>query len=237
MKRKLETVTLLGVDCVDIERLIVAAEICQQEFDFAQIKLLTSLPSDNPNVVPIAPINSVEEYSRFVIEELDSYVETEQALIVQYDGFILNPNAWVDDFLTYDYIGAPWFVDNWAVGKFGLSKDLLGSMVVGNGGFSLRSKKFVALCARLAQERTLAKFHPEDVALCMWNRELLEERGMRFAPVDLARQFSFERMTDTSTEWDGQFGFHGFRWTNITKWQAKHPEYEINAEQKTICRV
>ena len=234
MKRKLETTTLLGIDCVDIDRLIVAAEICQQAFDFAEVKLLTSLPSNNSNIILIPPVDSIEEYSRFMIEELDAYVETPHVLVIQYDGFILNPSAWTDEFLAYDYIGAPWFVDRWAVGKFGLSEDLIGTSIVGNGGFSLRSKKFLSLCAELSREHALEKLHPEDAALCVWNRELLEARGARFAPVALAKQFSFERITNDHTKWDEQFGFHGFRWSDITKWQAEHPEYEINAELKTI---
>ncbi len=54
MKKDLPDVTLLGVDCVDIERLVTASEICQKEFNFAEVKLLTSLPgSGHKDVVEI----------------------------------------------------------------------------------------------------------------------------------------------------------------------------------------
>ena len=31
---------------------------------------------------------------------------TDFVLTIQHDGFILNPDAWRDDFFDYDYIGA-----------------------------------------------------------------------------------------------------------------------------------
>ena len=89
MKRKLETVTLLGIDCIDIDRLVLVSEICQEQIDFAEVKLLSSMPSSNNNTVSIRPITSIEDYSRFVIAELDQYVQTDHVLIIQYDGFIL----------------------------------------------------------------------------------------------------------------------------------------------------
>jgi len=234
MKRKLETVTLLGIDCVDLEQLILAANICQKGFDFAEIKILTSLKSTDSRVVPIEPITSTEGYSKFVIEELKKYVTTEHVLIIQYDGFILNPDAWTDEFLKYDYIGAPWLVRDLFVSEFDFPKDLMGKMVVGNGGFCLRSKRFLNISAELAKEAELKRFHPEDVSLCVWNRGLLEEKGMRFAPVEIAKRFSCEDMTDEKDKWNGEFGFHGFRWTDISEWSKKHPEYQIDTELNRI---
>jgi len=233
-KRKLNTVTLLGIDCVDIDRLVLAMDICQQEFEFADVKILTSLQSDHKNVISIKPINSVEEYSEFALSELDSYIDTSHVLIVQYDGFILNPGQWTDEFLKYDYIGAPWFVANWSVRDFDFPKELLGKLVVGGGGFSLRSKKLLSLCAKLYKENEIQRHHPEDVSICVYNRRLFEDNGIKFAPADLAKKFSFEYKSDDSDKWDGQFGFHGFKWTNISKWLEKHPEYIFDKEKYTI---
>jgi hypothetical protein len=141
MKKKLNNVTLLGIDCVDADRLKLAMEICTNNFDFAQVKILTSLAVEDKNIIKIEPIDSVEKYSEFILGELDKYVDTSHVLIVQYDGFILNPDSWTDDFLEYDYVGAPWLVADWAVNNFNFPANLLGEHVVGNGGFSLRSKK------------------------------------------------------------------------------------------------
>lgn len=236
-KRKLETVTLLGIDCVDLERLQLAMNICQEEFEFADVKILSSLKTSQKNVFAIKKINSLEEYSKFVISELDNYVETPHVMIVQHDGFILNPKQWTDEFLEYDYIGAPWLVADWSVKNFDFPEELLGKLVVGNGGFSLRSKKLTSLCARLYRENKFQRFHPEDTAIGVHNRKLLEDNGIKIAPVDLAKKFSFEGETDESDKWNGQFGFHGFKWTDISNWLVKHPEYTFDKEKYIIRRT
>lgn len=226
-KKRLENVTLLGIDCVDIDRLILAADICEKDFDFAEVKLLTSLPSSDNRVVKINHVGSTEEYSRFVLEKLDKYFDTEHVLIIQYDGFILNPKAWTDDYLKYDYIGAPWLTDDTSISKFGFPEELLGKYVVGNGGFSLRSKKLTSLCSRLVSDNFFNDiYHPEDVVLCVKNRLTLEKLGINFAPVELAKEFSYESFDINDYSWTDQFGFHGLDWTDISKWLDKHPEYK-----------
>jgi len=237
MKKKLENVTLLGIDCVNIDRLIQAAEICQKEFEFADVKLLTSIPSSHPDVIAIAPIQSVEEYSRFAIAELDTYVATSHVLIIQYDGFILNSTAWSDEFLNYDYIGAPWLVQDFSVNIFKFDPSLLGTLVVGNGGFSLRSKKLTSLCAKLSRESFFKTYHPEDVVICVHNRIFFEEQGILFAPVPVAQQFSYEAEDHDHYSWDGQFGFHGLQWTDISKWLKANPDYNIDNTIERIARA
>lgn len=228
-KTFLDNVTLLGIDCVDVERLRLAIDICRNEFDFADVKILTSLEVENTDsIVKIDAINSTEQYSEFVINHLWRYVDTSHVLLVQYDGFILNSAAWTDEYLSYDYIGAPWLVADWSVSNFSFPKELLGKYVVGNGGFTLRSKKMLSLTSKLAQSGKIATSHPEDVSLCVWNRELLEAEGIKFAPVDLAKKFSFESEDKNNYSWDGQFGFHGLKWTDISKWAKSHPEYKID---------
>ena len=80
MKKKLDTVTLIGIDCVDIKRLVLVSEICQQNIEFAAVKLLSSIESKHGDVVPIRDIKSREDYSRFVISQLDNYVSTSHVL-------------------------------------------------------------------------------------------------------------------------------------------------------------
>jgi len=101
---------------------------------------------------------------------------------------------------------------------------LLGTIVVGNGGFSLRSKKFLETSAKLMKEGKIPKIHPEDVSLCIWHKDLLDKEGISIAPPDLAGKFSIE---GDDQEYDKQFGFHGFSWTNIDKWIDMHPEYPM----------
>lgn len=223
--KKLETVTLVGIDCVELSRLRLAITICKRDFEFAETRILSSISGDG--VIKIEPLDTHEAYSKFVLEKLTNYITTNHALIVQYDGFILNPEAWSDEFLNYDYIGAPWLVGDWAIEKFDFPPKLKGQLVVGNGGFSLRSKKLLELTARLLREGKITKSYPEDCAIGVYYRELLENEGIKFAPVELAKQFSYEAYDDVNKSWDGQFGFHGLNWTDISKWTKKHSEYKI----------
>jgi len=87
-------------------------------------------------VVKIPRIASRAEYSRFVIKELGRHFRTSHLLVIQWDGYVINGKAWQEAFLEYDYIGAPW----------GFHTD---QHRVGNGGFSLRSRRlFDAASAR-----------------------------------------------------------------------------------------
>ncbi len=234
MKLNLPKLTLIGIDCVNVERLQVAMDVCEQSIQFGAVKLLTSLPTTDSRRVAIPHIGSIEQYSKFCATELKHYVDTDYVLIVQYDGFILNPNSWTDEFLKYDYIGAPWLVADWSVRDFNFPESLLGSRVVGNGGFSLRSKKFLEVSAKLVQDGKIPQIHPEDVSLCIWHKDLLTNEGIAIAPPELAAKFSIEGDDDV---YDNQFGFHGFSWTDIDQWINSHPEYPLIAEAYKQARA
>jgi len=216
--KKLKNVTLFGLDCINIERLIKAAEICCEKFEFANVKLLTSLPSNNKNIVPINHVGSIKKYSEFILKKINDYIDTDLVLIIQHDGFILNPKAWNDNFLNYDYIGAPLWVED--------------KLVVGNGGFSLRSKKLIELLQNdnniyVEENPSHVYGQNEDWIISVTKRDYLEEKGINFAPVELAHKFSFEKNKLYGPKWTDQFGFHGLKWTNISDWIKKHPEHKI----------
>ena len=103
------------------------------------------------------------------------------------------PSAWTDDFLNYDYIGAPWVARALYPGVDPRCR-------VGNGGFSLRSRRL----QQVLQLAPVKYHHPEDVAICQVYRPALEALGMKFAPLEVARKFSVEL-----GEINGQFGQHG----------------------------
>ena len=217
---KLHQVTLLGIDCLNLERLQAAIKISQKDIEFGAVKILSSIPSDDPHVVNIPHIGSIEELSRFCIQDLNKYVETEYVLLVQYDGFVLNADSWDPTFLDYDYIGAPWDVGSWETDVF--PEDMKGKLVVGNGGFCLRSKKFLEVSAKLANEGKITKFHPEDVAVCVWYKDLFEKEGITFASPDLALKFSIE--SDIGV-FDKPFGFHGLYGKNMDMLIAQQPDF------------
>ena len=216
MKLHLPQVTLLGIDCVNLERLQVAMDICQENIDFGAVKLLTSLSTDDPRAVTISHISSIEDFSRFCIQDLNKYVDTDYVLLVQYDGFIINPQSWTPEFLNYDYIGAPL--------SWGKMQDEDGDLkfIVGNGGFCLRSKKFLETSARFANEGEIEKFHAEDMALCVWYRDLFEKEGLIYAPVDLGMKFS---VVEGYGVYDKPFGFHGLFNKNMDSLLASHPDF------------
>ena len=187
----LPEVTLVAVSDVAISATARALAISQQGLRFADAMLLTSReppPGLRATSRRIEPINSRRAYSRFMTQDLHRHIGTSHALCVQWDGYVLDPARWDPVFLEYDYIGAPW-------PHFG------DAMRVGNGGFSLRSRRLLEACATLdiANEA-------EDVAICRTHRRVLEQRfGLRFAPEDIARRFAFERAAARGDE----FGFHG----------------------------
>lgn len=160
---------------------------------FGRALLFTDQRVEDPppglTVVPITPLASSRAYSRFMVAELPRHVATSHCLVVQWDGFILRPDSWDPAFLSFDYIGAPW-------PQFGDEHR------VGNGGFSLRSRRLLEACRSI----DAVDCHPEDVAICRTHRVRLErEFGMRFADPDTAARFSYERTARTGHE----FGFHG----------------------------
>lgn len=134
-----------------------------------------------------ADLKSKEEYSEFVIKKLPDYIQTDFVLIVQYDGYIIKPEAWADEFLQYDYIGAPWW--------------FMHSNNVGNGGFSLRSKAMLNAC------KIITDCHPED-GMIREHRQELEAMGIKFAPEEIAARFSWEHNGKYEV-YKGSFGFHG----------------------------
>ena len=190
---KLPTVTLCAVSSVNLAPTIGALRACLDQAGFAECLLFTDaedVTADSAiRTVPIAPLNSSRDYSKFVLRELADHIRTEHCLIVQWDGFILDARQWTSDFLEYDYIGAVW-------PQFGDGHD------VGNGGFSLRSRRLLQAC----RDPAFREGHPEDVAICRTNRGLLEAgHGIRFADRSIAERFSFERTVPSGPT----FGFHG----------------------------
>lgn len=188
----LPQVTLCAATSVNLRATISALEASLAQVDFAACKLFTdaSVKCEHPDIsiVPIPRLNSSAAYSDFMLSQLVDHVETSHCLVVQWDGHVIDADRWHPEFLDYDYIGASW-------PQFDDGHD------VGNGGFSLRSRRLMEAC----REGQFKLFHPEDVAIGRANRSWLEGRGMRFAPRALADLFAIER----SGSLKDSFGYHG----------------------------
>jgi len=123
------------------------------------------------------------------------------------DGMIQNPDAWTDDFLNYDYIGAPWALGHKRKFPDGIERWWGG----GNGGFSLRSKK---LCEAMLEVDT-SPHSPmkgmsdnEDLLICTTYSDFFTKKGIKFAPSDVSARFSTEHFSPSSQGFAESFGFH-----------------------------
>jgi hypothetical protein len=189
---KLDDVTLVAVTSVALPATVASLRRSMEQCDFARVLLLSDrAPTDGIDGIEwrqIQRLGSRSDYSLFMLRDLAAHVGTSHALCVQWDGFVLNGASWRQEFLNYDYIGAIWpqFTDNHRVG---------------NGGFSLRSRRLLDACENLP----LAGDEAEDLVIGRRCRGDLERRGIRFAPENLARQFAYERTEPNGRE----FGFHG----------------------------
>jgi hypothetical protein len=205
----LNNVTLLAVTSVNINRTIEALKYSSRNIEFKTIMLLTDkdVTIDNIEVVKIPTLNYIE-YSKFIVYELHKHINTEYALIIQDDGFVIDANKWDNKFLEYDYIGAPFKVPN--LNDNISYRDPFGNLIrVGNGGFSLRSKKILSLPSELNLEwKSYFGYYNEDGFFAVHNRHLLEAEGCKFAPIDVAAKFSIEYDID-ETNGIEPFGFHG----------------------------
>jgi|694.fasta_scaffold71305_2 hypothetical protein len=171
-------------------------------------QILSSKPFEHPEVscILIDKIDSLEEYNEFMVKKYNDYLFTDFLLNIHDDGFVINPEVWTNDFLSYDYIGALWGVGHHQPPVTEYDR-------CGNGGFSLRSKKFLEVAQKYC---TIMPNTPEDVLCCRIHRNIFIYNNIKYAPNELAVKFSVE---DTSIpECQGQshmnyktitsFGFH-----------------------------
>jgi Protein of unknown function (DUF5672) len=178
------------------------------------------------------------EYSLFVLYALNEFIETEFALIVQDDGWVLNGNNWRPEFFEFDYLGAPIHLARVTCGQqvqyesrfrwmHSLAADDCLVENIYNGGFSLRSKRLLEAPRKYGLEFTVpmpaVSAGPpyalqwdgdvvlEDVWLCLVARQRLEAEGLVFPSVDVAKYFSIEHATPdlhTREVIDQVFGHH-----------------------------
>lgn len=195
MKLALPQVTLVCVDTRSPALAWRAIERCRAQVDFARCVFVTdphelgaSARDAGVDIVE-AHIASIEAYSTFMVHRLGEHVATSHALVVQWDGFVVDASSWDPAFLAFDYVGAPW-------------PDAPPDRDVGNGGFSLRSKRLLDALAHGG----FAARHPEDVCICVDHRPRLEaEFGLRWPSAETAARFAFEQ----SARRGASFGFHG----------------------------
>jgi len=197
-KIQLKNITIVCIDGVNPDIGLKALKYSMKHIEFGNAKLISHIKPENiPNNIQFVQIDKLshDSYSSFILHELHKHVDTDFCLTIHDDGFVINPQLWDDNFLNYDYIGAPWLHTVQYYGP---------KYRVGNGGFSLRSKKLINLC------KSIKSPGHEDASICIRNRDLLENYGCKFAPVEVAMKFSLEeQIPECEFNLNNTFGFHG----------------------------
>lgn len=195
---KLPNITLIALTAKDIEAHQKALDYSCCGIEFGAVKLIQQ---DIPNI---------DEWNRAIIYDLYKYVDTDFAFLIHADGFIVNPEQWNDEWLQYDYIGAPWPYpyDNFSY------RDSEGNVQRVGNSVGLRSKKLLELPTKLNLEwKSYYGNTNEDGFLCCHNKKILEENGCKFAPLEVAKHFAHETMIP-EIQGIKPFAFHRYEGSN-----------------------
>lgn len=191
--KNLPDVTLVAITTRDFGTTVTALKKSIQQIKPHSVLFFSNIKFEDPDYecIVIPKFKNWEEYNEFVCKELWRYITTSHVLLVQHDGHVLDGSVWTDEFLEYDYIGAPWTY------KDGRN--------VGNGGFSMRSKRLMHIMATDEFITSQGIYSPEDEVICRLYRKYLEQiHNVSFAPEELAHQFAYEMHPPKHPT----FGFH-----------------------------
>ncbi len=221
-KLQARDVTLICVAGVQVSKALIALIKSAIRLEFTRVVLVTGkVPSMNLGKFSIekpleSKLDSLVEYNKYVLYNLSNHVKTSHCLLIQADGYVINGRMWKDEFCKFDYIGAPWPIESDKyVDPFGVHQR------VGNGGFSLRSRKLLQVPQNVnvpweVNEGTFYKHfnqksYSEDGNICVHNRHIFEREGCKFAPIEVAVLFS--RELEISDITFGQtLGFHRYHY-------------------------
>jgi hypothetical protein len=182
--------------------------------------LSISKPENLPSTIEWRKIFNLtyKQYSVFMMHSLYAFIKTDYCLIVQDDGWVLNGDKFTEEFYQYDYIGPPThcgfqFNDTMTTIEHIFLQfnwfEKPNTFVVQNGGFSLRSKRFLEACNNMglthmtpdpimlknsSMKKAKAWVHNwnEDVQLTGLLRPVLMQSGYKFAPLNIASRFGVE---------------------------------------------
>jgi hypothetical protein len=145
---------LIAMDQVDFKRSVLITDSSKTELSLFEktinknnievydmkVELNDNLQDDDENRIG---------FCESFVQQTNKYITDDFCLNVQHDSTIIDSNKWTDQYLNYDYIGAPWPMHiiqatDMVAGRIDNIPN-----VVGNGGFSLRTRKFVEESAKL----------------------------------------------------------------------------------------
>lgn len=191
---KLKNITLIAMTSVNIEGHFKALEHSGRGIEWGAVKLITS-----------EPIKNIDEWNHAIVFELRKYVDTDFCMLIHADGFVVNPESWKPEFLSYDFIGAPWPLptDDYSY------RTPDGEIVRVGNSVSIRSKDFLELPYALEVAwRPYFGNTNEDGFLTCHNRRLFQHFGARYAPIEVAKWFSRELDIPENEDVELPFAFH-----------------------------
>lgn len=207
----MKDITLVAIDFLTHDLTRYAIEHSLKHIDPKEILIISDkeiMPGSR--YIQHDPITEMPKYNMLMLKGVAEYINTEHAMYVQWDGIANDKTQWTDEFLKYDYIGAPW---PWEPE----------GRNIGNGGFSLRSKRLLDACQdeqiKLTEARNMVA---EDNVIGSDNREFLETKyNIKFATTELAKRFSFELGA-----YQPSFGFHGL-WNVFNLMEDEDMDYFV----------
>ncbi len=189
-------VDIVSINCVNPEESIKALDYSCNKIKFNNSYLLTDkkIQHGNHKLIYVDKIKSISEYNNFCLKLNKFEFESDHILLIQDDGYVINAENWNNEFLKYDYIGAPWPNDQVWLEKFiepslqNFVSDIFNENRVGNGGFSLRSRKFL----EYSENFTSCEGIGEDLFLTIINYNKALDNSIIFPDVEEALKFSTE---------------------------------------------
>lgn len=221
-KLKLPQVTLIAMTSVDVQATVEAMKYSMRDIEFGDAVIVThkkpfGLPK-NIRYAHTSKLTNIDHFNYKTVYELGDYVNTEYALLVHADGFVVNPDSWRDEFLDYDYIGSPWPMPTNDL----MYRDINGNLCRVGNSVSIRSKRLMDFPKKCNMPWTPEDgCFNEDGFICCRMRHLFEAEGMKYAPLELAIYFGHEHMIPEIQGKDIKpFVFHKWWGTN-----AQYPDF------------
>lgn len=185
-------ITMTGLGYKVDEHLNAIDQSCK-EIEFGAVKY-----------IQLGKIKDIDSWNKAVIYDLPNYIDTDFAMLIHHDGYVIHPEKWQDDWLMYDYIGAPFPLpsDDFSY------RDSSGIVQRVGNSVSLRSKRLLDLAPKLGLEwKPFHGYTNEDGFICVNYRHVYEEAGMKFAPFEVAKYFSKEHEMEENKDIK-TFAFH-----------------------------
>jgi hypothetical protein len=210
----LPNVTLLHmVYSPSMEHLDSGCRVIRFVQSFIQFKRTLLLTYKEPRIPVKADVVQIPHFNyegvQIFLLKMNPMILDGLVMTVHADGFPFCPSMWSNEFLKYDFIGAPW-----------------DDGVVGNAGFCIHSDFYRKACMNLpfvfGDSDTAADVIPNRTY-----RAYFESMGVQFAPTEVAQRFS----TEMTCQDKPSFGFHGslkyypkyaVAWKALKEWESKN---------------